>query len=155
MISISSDTAEKEKICYDKGSFKKKKENTTLSVAFLCTSKPGVIWNSVKEERKNHNLAQPLHRGCEYRARIKHHPGQKSSALPQPFVWVWHGVIPCAQHLPGVHGAGLWGCWLWGEQRKRFAAVHPREGLNQGKSLAGKKIRQVWKQYGKNVPINI
>lgn len=48
MISISSNTAEKEKICSDKGGLKKK---GTLSVAFLCTSKPGVIWNSLKEKR--------------------------------------------------------------------------------------------------------
>lgn len=47
------------------------------------------------------------------------------------------------------------GCSLWGKQRKCFAGVHPMEGLNQGKSLTGKKIRQMWKQYGKNVPINI
>lgn len=52
MISISSDTAEKEKICYDKGRFKEKKKKGTLSVAFLCTSKPRVIWNSIKEEGK-------------------------------------------------------------------------------------------------------
>lgn len=133
-----------------------KKKKGTLSVAFLCTSKPGVIWNSVKEEGKKNNLAQPLHSGCECRAIIEHRPGQKASALPEPFVWAWHGVIPCTQHRPGAHGDRLQGgCALCRERRKCFAGVHPLAGLNQGKSLTGKKIRQVWKQCGKDVPINL
>lgn len=109
-----------------------------------------------KRREKKTNLAQPLHGGCECRAIIEHHPGQKSSALPEPFIWAWRGVGQCAQHLPGVHRDGLQGgCSLRGEQRKHFAGVHPLEGLNQGKSLTGKKIRQVWKEYGRNMPINI
>lgn len=62
-----------------------------------------------KRREKKTNLAQPLHGGCECRAIIEHHPGQKSSALLPPFIWAWRSVIRCAQNLPGVHGDGLKG----------------------------------------------
>ena len=83
------------------------KKKGTLSVAFLCTSKPGVIWNSVKEERKKTNLAQLLHGGCECRAIIEHHPGQMHSARAVHLGLAWSVCTAAARSPRGWAAKGM------------------------------------------------
>lgn len=83
---------------------------------------------------------------------MEHHPGQKSRAVPELFIWAWHGGVQHAQHLPGVHRDGLqWG-WmlLMGKAQEMFCRcascgrTEPREVTHRNANQAN--VEAVWEK---------